>query len=102
MLDVKGGETDRTAFFSIEVTFFLLLNWSEALSKLWAETAGALRDLVHMLTSDTTYWRSQCSTLPNASLGHESLEICAKNIQKSEQRQVCTASDAQLIVVYGE
>lgn len=54
MLDVKGGETDRTAFFSIEVIFFLP-NCSEALSKLWAGSTGALRDLLHMLTSDTAY-----------------------------------------------
>lgn len=45
MLDVQGGETDRTAFFSTEVIFFLP-NSSEALSRRWAGS-GAQGSTAH-------------------------------------------------------
>lgn len=51
MLDVKGGETDRTAFFSIEVTSFFFFFYSTVLKHSANFGQDPLRDLVHMLTT---------------------------------------------------
>lgn len=73
MLDSRGGRTDHTAFFCVEV-IFSSSQLFESTQQTWGWTASSietLRDLLHMLRSDTTYWcflfTPTSSVIPNES-----------------------------------